>query len=122
MKFRILSVVALLTIAAGLAAQTGAAPTSNANSAPVSKACACCSHDKVESGSGACCTSCCKDGKCPMTSGSREGMKCPMMAKDGKMADGKMCCSGDKCPVHAKGENGNGCCCGRMGNRQHAGI
>lgn len=111
MKLQIL--ILMLAIGMTSFAQT-ATSTAPSSSPPDTKACACCNHDKTEGGSKA---SCCKDGKCPMMSGSHEGMKCPMMAKDGKMADGKMCCSSNKCPMHAKGDKG-GCCCGNMGEQK----
>ena len=112
MKFKVTTLLVLLSLALVLSAQTA----SNGAQAPAeqsSKACACCNHDKAQSGPATCCGGCCKDGKCPMMSGNSSGHKCPMMAQDGKPS-GKMCCSGNKCPMHAKGDHGKGCCCGNM--------
>jgi len=116
MKFKIL--VLMLAVALSSLAQTAAttAPTTKQDS----KSCACCKHDKAASGAKACCSGCCKDGQCPMMSGNHAGMKCPMMSKDEKMADGKMCCSSNKCPMHAKG--GKGCCCVNMDEQKQQGI
>jgi hypothetical protein len=110
MKLKLFFAILVLSLSA--VAQT-AAPTTPA---PDAKTCACCNHDKAESGAKA---TCCKDGKCPMMSGKHEAMKCPMMAKNGKMADGKMCCSSNKCPMH--GKDGKSCC-GNMGEHQPSGI
>ena len=112
MKLKILSL--MLAIALTSFAQTASQPTAPPQG---SKACACCNHDKAESGAKA---DCCKDGKCPMMSGSHAGMKCPMMAKDGKMADGKMCCASNQCPMHAKA--GKGCCCGNKDEPKPSGM
>jgi hypothetical protein len=129
MKFKILVIILALSLAS--VAQTASPATTPAQN---SKACACCNHDKADSGTPANCADCCKDGKCPMMSGShagmkcpmmagkQAGMKCPMMAKDGKMADGKMCCSSNQCPMHAKDGKGGGCCCGNMGEQKPASI
>jgi hypothetical protein len=117
MKFKILVIILALSLAS--VAQTGLQTTTPEQN---SKACACCNHDKAESGAKTGCTDCCKNGKCPMMSGSHEGMKCPMMAKDGTAADQKMCCSSKKCPMHAKGGKGNGCCCGNMDEQKPAGM
>ena len=67
MKLKILVIILALALAS--VAQTGSQPTTPAQD---SKACACCNHDRAETG-------CCKDGKCPMMSGSHSGMKCPMI-------------------------------------------
>ncbi len=127
MKLNILILTLALALTS-MAQTTASAPPSS--SAPDAKACACCNHDQAGNGAKA---DGCKDGKCPMMSGShaamkcpmmsgnQAAMKCPMMAKDGKMADGKMCCSSNKCPMHAKGNKG-GCCCGNMGEPQPAGM
>ncbi len=112
MKLKIFAIILALTLAS--VAQTGSQPTTPAQD---SKACACCNHDKAQTGSNA---DCCKEGKCPMMSGSHSGMKCPMMAKNQKKADGKMCCSSNKCPMHAKGGNA-GCCCGNT-DEHHEGM
>jgi hypothetical protein len=113
MKLRILVIILALTLAS--VAQTGSQPTTSAQN---SKACACCNHDKADVGAK---TDCCKDGKCPMMSG-HAGMKCPMMAKDGKMSDGKMCCASNQCPMPAKGGKSSGCCCGNMDEQKPAGL
>jgi hypothetical protein len=113
MNLKILVIILALTLAS--VAQT-AAPSSPTQDA---KTCACCNHDQAGNGAK---TDCCKDGKCPMMSGSHSGMKCPMMSKTGKVADGKMCCSSNKCPMHAKSGKGSGCCCGNMDEQQPAGI
>ena len=102
MKCKLLAL--MLAVALTSFAQTG--PTTPPTNKQDSPACACCNHDKGG------CADCCKDGKCPMMSGSHAGMKCPMMAKNGKTADGKVCCSSNQCSMHAKG--GKGCCCGNM--------
>ena len=116
------TLVLMLAIALTSFAQTATQPAPS-SPAPDTKSCACCTHDKSDSG--AKCSGC-KDGKCPMMSGSHEGMKCPMMSKDGKMADGKAdgkaCCSSNKCPMHAKDGKGKGCCCGNMDEQKSAGM
>jgi hypothetical protein len=111
--------VIILALALASVAQTGSQPTTPA---PDTKTCACCNHDNAEGGKKADCADCCKDGKCPMMSGSHAGIKCPMMSQDRKMADGKMCCSSNKCPMHAKAEMGNGCCCGNMSEQKPSGM
>lgn len=111
MKFKLFIVVLMLAAAAVAQTATPAAPDT--------KSCACCSHDKADGSAQA---TGCKDGKCPMMSGSHEPMKCPMMAKDEKMSDGKICCASNKCPMHAKGDKSSGCCCGTMDGHQHPGI
>jgi hypothetical protein len=108
MKLKILVIILALTLAS--VAQTGSQPTTPA---PDAKACACCNHDKAETGAKG---GCCKDGKCPMMSG-----KCPMMSKNEKKADGKMCCSSNQCPMHPKGGNPAACCCGNM-DEHHQGM
>jgi hypothetical protein len=117
MKLKIL--VIILTLSLASLAQTGSQPATPAQD---SKACACCTHDKAEAGSKAACPDCCKDGKCPMMSGSHAAMKCPMMSKDGKMADGKMCCSSNKCAMHGTDDKAGGCCCGNMDDQKPAGM
>jgi hypothetical protein len=114
MKFKILVIILALALASF--AQTTSQATTPAQD---SKTCACCSHDKASGDSK---SDCCKDGKCPMMSGNHAAMKCPMMAKDGKMADGKMCCASNKCPTHAKAVKGSGCCCGNMDEQKPAGM
>lgn len=111
MKFKIL--VIILALALACVAQTTSQPTTPTRNA---NPCAGCNHDHAGNGAK---TDCCKDGKCPMMSGSHTGMKCPMMAKDGKPADGKMCCSSNQCPMHAKGGS---CCCGNMDEPKPAGM
>ena len=115
------SIFIILVLAATAVAQT-ATPATPSTPAPDAKTCACCNHDKAEGGAKTGCADCCKDGKCPMMSGSHAGMKCPMMSKDGKMADGKMCCSSNKCPMHAKNGKGHGCCCGGMDEQKQPGV
>ena len=115
MKLKIFFAILVLALAA--AAQT-AAPATPAQD---TKTCACCNHEKSDTGAK---PGCCKDGKCPMMSGSHQAMKCPMMSKDGKIADGKMadgktCCSSNKCPM--QGKDGKACC-GDMGKEQPSGI
>lgn len=118
MKLKTVILTLALAVASFAQTATPAAPSSPAQDA---KTCACCNHDKTDGAAKAGCTDCCKDGKCPMMAGSHAGMKCPMMAKDGKMADGKTCCSSNKCPIHAKGSKG-GCCCGNMDEQKQPGI
>jgi len=113
MKLKIL--ILMLAIALTSFAQTATPATAT----PDAKSCACCNHDKADGGVK---DSCCKDGKCPMMSGSHAGMKCPMMAKNSKASDGKMCCASNKCPMHAKGDKGAGCCCGNMEEQKQPGM
>lgn len=120
MKLKVTALVAMLAFALVLAAQTNApnkpaAPNQNA------PACACCNQSNAQSGSATCCSGCCKDGKCSTMSGA-SAPKCPMMAQNGKMPNGKMCCSGSKCPMHAKGNREKGCCCGKMGGSTNNGM
>jgi hypothetical protein len=119
MKSKVLLVISTLSLALTMMAQnaTQATPSTSSDT----KTCACCNHDKSDAKVGeACCIDCCKDSKCAMISKEgTDGKKCPMMAKDGKMAESKVCCSDDKCPMHAKGDK-FACCCGNMGEHQHA--
>ncbi len=117
MRFKALLFFAILAIALASLAQT-ATPTAPPNATQDAKTCACCNHDKADGSSK---TGGCKDDKCPMMSGSHSGMKCPMMAKNQKKADGKMCGASNQCPMHAKGGNA-GCCCGNLDEKQHTGM
>ena len=114
MKLKTLAL--LLALALTSIAQTSSAP---ADTPQQTKVCLCCNHDG-NSGANPGCTACCKEGKCPMMSGSHAGMKCPMMSKNGTMADQRMCCSSKQCPMHAKGDKG--CCCGNMEQPKQPGI
>lgn len=124
MRNRVSVVFSILVLAIAMMAQSATQSTPS-TATQDGKTCACCNHDKAGAKSGeACCRDCCKDGKCAMMSkDGMKGEKCPMMAKDGKMADGKMCCSGNKCPMAAKdGKQKGSCCCGDMGEHNHAGM
>jgi hypothetical protein len=134
MRSKLFVIFSSLVLAMAMMAQN-ATQSTPAPAAGESKTCACCNHDKTDAKAGETCgKDCCKEGKCAMKDGKMaggtsccSGDKCPMMAKDGKMAtgkmaDGKSCCSGEKCPMMAKGEKHAGCCCPNMDEHQHAGM
>jgi hypothetical protein len=134
MKSKLLVILSTLIMALGLMAQTATQGTTPA-AGDSAKSCAGCNHDKAD-GKMACCGKdggcCCKDGKCNMTSKDGKTMsheqmmsgddkaanKCPMMAKDGKMAccgkDGG-CCKDGKCNMS---KDGKGCCDGMKCERK----
>ena len=133
MKSKLLVILSTLVMALGLMAQS-ATQTTPPPAGDQAKTCACCNHDKAD-GKMACGKDggCCKDGKCGMMSNdgkdamtheqmmsgdNKAGNKCPMMAKDGKMAccgkDGG-CCKDGKCNM---AKDGKSCCNGKQCERK----
>jgi len=136
MKSKLLVILSTLVMALALMAQSATQPTPP-QAGDQAKTCACCNHDEAD-GKMTCCGKeggCCKDGKSDMMSkDGKEAMthehmmsgddkaanKCPMMAKDGKMAccgkDGG-CCKDGQCDM---AKDGKSCCDGKQCVRQPA--